>query len=58
MKPTRIYKTFMSPGDKVEMIDGEILTVKSLEFTSFVPKERPEYIPKKEILNVFVDQER
>ena len=39
-------RAFLRPGDKVLMKDGEILTVKSLEFKEFVSTERVGYIPK------------
>ena len=42
-------KNFLNPGDKVKMKDGEILTVKSLEFTEFVEIERVGYVKKKDI---------
>lgn len=42
-------RNFLKPGDRVQMTNGEILTVKSLEFREFVPVERAEYVPKREI---------
>ena len=48
LKP-RSNRNWLQPGYKVQMKNGEILTVKSLEFTEFVPKERAEYIPKRNI---------
>lgn len=42
-------RNWLSPGCKVQMKDGEILTVKSLEFRYFVAVEKVGYIPKKDI---------
>lgn len=42
----------LSRGSKVIMKNGETLTVKSLEFNEFVPEERAEYVPKRDIKEV------
>jgi len=51
LKPllARSSRNFFRIGDKVQMKDGEILTVKSLEFHEFVSNERVGYIPKKDV---------
>jgi len=46
----------LSPGCKVQMKDGEILTIKKLEFTEFVPMERAEYVQKRKIHTVLSDE--
>ena len=45
----RSKKGYLSPGDKVLMKDGEILTVVSLEYRDFVAIEKSEYVPKSKI---------
>jgi hypothetical protein len=45
-------RNWLEPGCKVQMKTGEILTVKSLEFTEFVPVERAEYVKKRDIHTV------
>lgn len=49
-------RNFLMPGDKVRMADGDILTVKSLEFTDFVSVERVGYVPKRDIVEI-LDEE-
>ena len=48
-------RNWLEPGCKVQMKTGEILTVKSLEFTEFVPVERAEYVKKRDIHTVVGD---
>jgi hypothetical protein len=45
-------KAYLDIGDKVEMKDGEVLTVKALEFREFVSEERIGYVPKRNIVKV------
>lgn len=45
-------RNYLKPGDKVMMMNGEILTVQALEFNDFVAIERDVYVPKKEIIYI------
>lgn len=44
-----VSRNYLRRGDKVRMKDGEILTVRSLEFREFCAEEKVGYIPKKDI---------
>lgn len=44
-----VSRNYLRRGDKVRMKDGEILTVRSLEFREFCVEEEVGYIPKKDI---------
>lgn len=44
-----VSRSYLRRGDKVRMKDGEILTVRSLEFREFCAEEKIGYIPKKDI---------
>ena len=44
-----VSRNYLRRGDKVRMKDGEILTVRSLEFREFCAEEKIGYIPKKDI---------
>lgn len=44
-----VTRNYLRINDKVRMIDGRILTVKSLEFKEFVSIEEIGYIKKKDI---------
>ena len=46
---THSKRNWLAPGVKVQMKNGEILTVKSLEFRDFVSVEKVGYIKKKDI---------
>jgi len=48
----RAKQNWIAPGVKVQMKTGEILTVKALEFRTFVSHERVGYVPKKDIRTV------
>ena len=45
-------RNYLNIGDRVTMNDGRTLTVKSLEYDSFVSKEEIGYIPKKDIIEI------
>ena len=55
LEPSKI--NWLAPGMKVQMKDGEILTVKSLEFREFVAVEKVGYIKKKDIHTIINDSE-
>jgi len=44
-----VSRNWMKRGDKIRMKDGEILTVKWLEYRDFICEEKVGYIPKKYI---------
>ena len=44
-----VSRNYLRRGDKARMKDGEILTVRSLEFKEFCSEEKIGYIPKKDI---------
>ena len=45
-------RNYLNIGDKVEMKDGRILTVKSLEFREFVAIEEIGYQKKNDIVKI------
>ena len=46
-------RNYLEIGDKVQMKDGRILTVKSLEFREFVARENVGYQKKNDIVKIF-----
>jgi len=46
-------RNYLEIGDKVQMKDGRILTVKSLEFREFVATENVGYQKKIDIVKIF-----
>lgn len=44
-----VSRNYLRRGDKVRMKDGEILTVRSLEFRDFCAEEKVGCIPKNDI---------
>ena len=51
-------KNYLSRGNKVKMIDGRILTVKSLEFREFIAVEEIGYQKKNDIVEVIESGEK
>jgi hypothetical protein len=49
---SQMKKNFLTIGVKVEMKDGRILTVKSLEFREFVAIEEIGYQKKNDIIKI------
>ena len=45
-------RNYLNRGDKVKMIDGRILTIKSLEFKEFIAVEEIGYQKKNNIVEV------
>lgn len=45
-------RNYLNIGNKVEMKDGRILTVKSLEFSEFVAVEESGYQKKNDIVKI------